>query len=231
MSSPTITLTPSAYSLLILHAARHPQATVSGLLLGTSQTGPDGPGLIVEKVVPLTHHWTELAVAEDVGLSLLEAHLSAASSSSSSTSSSQSLSLLGLYEAPSRVNALTPSASATRLATKIASRRRNAEGSASSSSSQQILVLDGSSLLQPDSDKAALLPFTVGSGNSSAKAAPETNVRVQGGDQTISKLRTLVREQGGWKTVHDLDDHLEDTSIDWLENAAALDTIRAVVRA
>lgn len=26
-------------------------------------------------------------------------------------------------------------------------------------------------------------------------------------------------------------DHLEDTSIDWLENAAALDTIRAVVRA
>lgn len=66
-TTPTITFTPTAYSLLLLHAARHPANTVTGFLLGSVQ----GAHATVEKVVTLGHHWTNLAVIEDVALGLV----------------------------------------------------------------------------------------------------------------------------------------------------------------
>lgn len=62
-----VTFTPTAYSLLLLHAARHPQNTVTGFLLGSVV----GSQVTVEKVITLAHHWTNLAAIEDVALSLV----------------------------------------------------------------------------------------------------------------------------------------------------------------
>lgn len=68
----SITLTSSAYSLLLLHAAAHPQSTVTGFLLGKRDGSGAADGeLIVDKVVPLAHHWGHLAAVEDVGLELV----------------------------------------------------------------------------------------------------------------------------------------------------------------
>lgn len=66
-SKTQITFTPTAYSLTLLHAARHPQNTVTGFLLGSVV----GSQVTVQKVIPLAHHWTNLAAIEDVALSLV----------------------------------------------------------------------------------------------------------------------------------------------------------------
>lgn len=64
---PSLTFSSSAYQMLLLHAAAHPEATVTGFLLGS---GPDETAT-VERIVPLAHRWTSLAAMEDAGLALV----------------------------------------------------------------------------------------------------------------------------------------------------------------
>lgn len=175
----SIAITPEAYALLVLHAARHPHATVTGFLLGSASSGTT----TVSKVVPLAHHWTNLATIEDAGLGLvsriraLEGRFWVGTyqpvehppkitpltwntplvwdrSASpfyqlqkSIEGSVDGLSLLGVYEAPSRANASEPSVSALRLAGKVAQATKAAKGKGKSAQDGSLLFLVSSDRL------------------------------------------------------------------------------------
>ncbi|PWN21104.1 hypothetical protein BCV69DRAFT_185371 [Microstroma glucosiphilum] len=210
----SIRLTSSAYSLLILHAAAHPQSTVTGFLLGKVDGSGDADGeLTVDEVVPLAHHWNHLGTVEDVGLELLTSHLA---------STSSKLSVIGVYEAPAKGSAIVLSHSALRLAGKVSQqiakgKSKEIDGGAGGRSRQACLalLLQNGSVLQPTSH--ALKPFFVPP-SSSAQTFNQDKLAVEDAEETIRTLTEAVRTKGAWKAVRDLDDHLEDTSVDWLNN-------------
>ncbi|CAO1635911.1 unnamed protein product [Sympodiomycopsis kandeliae] len=197
-----VTFTPSAYSLLLLHSARHPQNTTTGFLLGSAS----GKETKVEKVIPLNHHWTNLAVVEDVALKLLEAH-----QQSSTTSDPQ---LLGIYEVPSNIKAEKLSHSATRLASKLSQRTKT--------NALAVLV---------DLSKLILIPPVHGlesfvvKDNGNVQAGGKT--QLQDEQATIEKTLKLIRDDKLWKDLRDFDDHLEDVSVDWLDNSNVTKAIAA----
>ena len=61
---PNMKLSDEAYTTVILHAAKHPASSVTGLLVGDSTQS-------VERVVPLVHNWTDLAPMTEVASSLV----------------------------------------------------------------------------------------------------------------------------------------------------------------
>ncbi|CAO1622083.1 unnamed protein product [Parajaminaea phylloscopi] len=219
--SKNITFTAPAYALAALHAARHPHASVTGILLGNSE----GDSSVVTRVVPLAHHWTDLVPAEDNALALLQAHL-AGSTSASDNSSTR---VLGIYEAPARSDASSPSASALRLAAKVA---RSHSAASPQSSNAHLVLLNGPGILS-SSDAIKSYPITA----ASSGAVPTTTapVRIEKEEQTLKALREALQTPAGrspsapWQEVSDFDDHLEDTAVDWLNNRSAMDAISKVL--
>jgi hypothetical protein len=70
-SSTSYTLSPEAYALPLLHAARYTSYTVLGLFLGSldQSTGE----VTIKDAIPLLHHYTSLTPMAEAGLSLVRA--------------------------------------------------------------------------------------------------------------------------------------------------------------
>ena len=64
----TYTLSPLAYALPLLHAARYTSNTVLGLLLGSV----NGSEVVIDDALPLLHNYTSLSPMAEVGLSLAQ---------------------------------------------------------------------------------------------------------------------------------------------------------------
>lgn len=69
----TYTLSPTAYTLPLLHAAAHPSSTVSGLLVGTVTP----TAITATSAIPLTHRYTSLAPTAELGIELVRASAAA----------------------------------------------------------------------------------------------------------------------------------------------------------
>lgn len=67
-----MSISSSAYSIPILHAARYPSNTVLGLLIGTSSSG----SIVVEDAIPLVHRYTSLSPTTELGIDLVRARVS-----------------------------------------------------------------------------------------------------------------------------------------------------------
>lgn len=61
------TVSPQAYFKLFFHAAKHPQSSVNGVLLGKEAAGT----INIVDAVPLLHHWTSLSPMMEIGLDLV----------------------------------------------------------------------------------------------------------------------------------------------------------------
>lgn len=61
----TIQVGPRAFALPLLHAAKHPEALVCGVLLG--QVHADG-SLDVKTGIPFFHHWTSMSPMLEIAL-------------------------------------------------------------------------------------------------------------------------------------------------------------------
>jgi hypothetical protein len=66
-------LSAQAYLKIFFHAAKHPQSSVNGVLLGKEE--PSGKINIVD-AIPLLHHWTSLSPMMEIGLDLVRNLLS-----------------------------------------------------------------------------------------------------------------------------------------------------------
>ena len=60
-------ISDTAYSKIFLHAAKHPHASVNGVLVGKQ----DADTVEIVDIVPLLHHWTSLSPMMEIGLDLV----------------------------------------------------------------------------------------------------------------------------------------------------------------
>ncbi|KAN0060011.1 hypothetical protein ACQY0O_007984 [Thecaphora frezii] len=210
----TAVLAASAYHTILLHLSKHPTATVLGFLLGPSNSTSDQTD--VRTALPLSHHWTALAPVAEVGLAL-----------ATNYAESQGLEVVGVYEAPRDVTERNPSTQALRLAEKVASLSKRSHAT--------LLLVNNFTLLDPTTH--SLLPFSVSAPSSSAtkgtalpdaipksQSLADSSLRFDGANQVADVVKAAEAKirQRAWKHVVDLDDHLEDPSLNWLVQSASV---------
>ncbi|KAJ7781768.1 hypothetical protein DFH07DRAFT_791439 [Mycena maculata] len=193
-------ISATAYYKVFFHAAKHPQSSVNGVLLGKEE--PSGKINIVD-AIPLLHHWTSLSPMMEIGLDLAGRHAESAG-----------LNLVGYYQACERVDDTALAPVGERVAGKVKDGFKDAIA----------FVIDGEKI---GSGEVALIPYvsqgTVWRPFSSGTSAfsPGSNFQLSSPDLPRRAI-SLVREQGRHKTFGDFDDHLEDVTIDWLRNTACI---------
>lgn len=65
-------LEPLAYLKVVLHSAKYPTETVTGLLIGSQSS--DGV-VSIKDAIPLLHHWTDLSPMMEAGLQLVSSYI------------------------------------------------------------------------------------------------------------------------------------------------------------
>ncbi|KAJ6525294.1 hypothetical protein DFH09DRAFT_996214 [Mycena vulgaris] len=193
-------VSPQAYYKIFFHAAKHPQSSVNGVLLGKEE--PAGNVNIVD-AVPLLHHWTSLSPMMEIGLDLAGRH-----------AESMGLKLVGYYQACDRIDDTALAPVGERVSGKIKDGFKDAIA----------LVIDGENLA---SGGAAFIPY-VSQGTVWRPYSDETAAFSPGSIFQLSstdlprRALALVREQARHQLFGDFDDHLEDVTIDWLRNTACM---------
>lgn len=192
-------LSENAYLKIFFHAAKHPHLPVNGVLLGRQTSDV----VVIEDIIPLLHHWTNLSPMMEIGLDLAKGHAEA-----------QEMSLVGYYQASERLDDTALAPVGERVAQKIRDQFNDAVA----------FVIDGDKLGTGDPALLPYLPqpsttlwrpctaqspaFTTGSNFLLAKA------------DSPSRAIALVRDHNLHEKFGDFDDHLEDVTIDWLRNNA-----------
>ncbi|KAJ2749382.1 hypothetical protein IWQ56_007241 [Coemansia nantahalensis] len=203
MSEHTVSL--QAYAKAVLHCAKYPWAAVHGLLLTEKR---DGKIRHVD-AVPLAHTWTELAPMFDVALQQAQRF-----------AASKGLSVGGYYAAYEDPSETELSAAGALLANAVLA--QNADAVA--------FVLDAKQLA-PGSTNPGLVPYV--SADSQWRRAEFAGAKRAAGavfslenSRVLAATQTLVAERAEI-AVHDFDEHLGDTSLDWLLNPVLSERIRA----
>jgi proteasome lid subunit RPN8/RPN11 len=124
MSTTSIEVSYPAYSTVILHCAKYPASEVMGFLLGSVQSSK----VVIEKSIPVQHHWNRLSPMVEVAASLVSLNTNSVlkrlnllciQTQAYAESQTTPLKLVGIYHAPSDVTSSTrPELSPT--ATKLA---------------------------------------------------------------------------------------------------------------
>ncbi|KAJ3712945.1 hypothetical protein C8R42DRAFT_594049 [Lentinula raphanica] len=198
------TVGQQAYLKTFFHAAKHPHLQVNGVLLGKKVSGT----VEIIDAVPLLHHWTSLSPMMEIGLDLAGRH-----------AESLELQLVGYYQACERLDdtALAP------VGEKIASKVKEGFSDAVA------FVIDGEKIGSPDN--AALIPYLAQSPSSSWRPYTDAGAVTPFSPGSLFSLSSpdspahavsLVRDQQLHRKFGDFDDHLEDVTIDWLRNKAAM---------
>ncbi|KAM0756611.1 UPF0172-domain-containing protein [Meredithblackwellia eburnea MCA 4105] len=186
------TISPLAYTKLVFHAAKWPSDSVTGLLVGTfDQKTKKGD---IEDVIPLLHHWTELSMAMEAGLQLVEVYVK-----------SKSQSFLGLYVANAGLEDASIPSSTSIVADALVKELGQAV----------VLVVDNSKL--GSTSESPLLPFLSTSSFTSSTPSPAALVLT-----SPSIVATALEgiKSGKHIAVGDFDEHAEDLTVDWLVNGA-----------
>ncbi|KAF8582397.1 UPF0172-domain-containing protein [Ramaria rubella] len=197
----TYTISHQAYVKTILHAAKHPHKPVNGVFLGKLVVNSGSSTIFVSDAVPLLHLWTSLSPMMEIGLDLARTH-----------AESQGLRIVGYYQATEQLDdhALAP------VGEKVASKIKDTFSDAFA------LVIDGEKLGEGG---PALIPYIA----SGTTWRPQPSTFTAGSTFSLESLNSpkralsLVQEHGLHRQFDDFDDHLENVSIDWLNNADCVD--------
>ncbi|PWN39226.1 hypothetical protein IE81DRAFT_41433 [Ceraceosorus guamensis] len=184
-------LSPAAHFTLLAHVGLHPTSAVLGLLLASSSTSNES--VEVTRALPLVHHWTALTPQLDVSIALAIQHVK-----------KTGLKIVGLYAANE--------ATGDELSPMV---ERIAKALASSTQQADVLV----AVLKPRAlpSSAHLTGYRVSTSNSGSKQLGLNAIDTGAETRTVSILRRLqAGTQDAKIAASDWDDHLEDTSIDWL---------------
>ncbi|PWN37214.1 UPF0172-domain-containing protein [Meira miltonrushii] len=203
--SNSVKVSQTAYNTILLHCAKYPASATTGILIGTS----GNEGTLVVSAIPLQHHWNQLSPMVEVGLSLIQAHLSSEASSSTR--------IVGVYYAPNDVISSTKP-ELNPLPLKIAQTISTKIGTDSIALQINNAKLSNSS----KTDMHALSAYSVSAFTAQPKPISAQNaVKVGDGNSSATTLAKAEIAKGKWQDIVDFDDHLEDTSRDWLKTVAA----------
>ncbi|KIY45580.1 UPF0172-domain-containing protein [Fistulina hepatica ATCC 64428] len=186
-----------AYFKMLFHCAKYPQQPVNGVLLGKQS----GEHIDIIDAIPLLHHWTSLSPMMEIGLGVAQNH-----------AESSGMQLVAYYQASCTLDdtALAPVGEV--IASKIKSTFKHAVA----------FVIDGERI----GSAAALVPYVSESGASWQKyksSSFESGSQFQLSPPDVPTLAmSLVRREQRHLKFGDFDDHLEDVTIDWLNNSACM---------
>ncbi|KAG0162671.1 hypothetical protein DFQ28_000898 [Apophysomyces sp. BC1034] len=179
-----------AYTIPLLHAAKHPAQQVSGVLLGRV----DGEKITVSTALSLFHHWT--AMTPMLEAALQEAEIFA---------SQKNLQIVGWYQANARHDDSTLHEDAIRVANVIRQHSKQAI----------IFVVDNEQLASLSNN--AILPyiFSENQWRCNKQAFTRDSSITLSYEDTLAKVRGMF-STAAYHRIVDFDDHLEDVSRDWL---------------
>ncbi|KAH7103395.1 hypothetical protein BKA62DRAFT_636441 [Auriculariales sp. MPI-PUGE-AT-0066] len=190
-------LSHQAYIKVVFHAAQHPHKPVNGVLLGALRSGSSV--VDITDTIPLLHLWTSLSPSMEIGLDLAFGH-----------AADKGLNVVGYYQATERTDDSALAPVGERVTAKI--KEQFAEAIA--------LVIDGEALGSGD---IALVPYTQAKSlawHRETFNAPHYSLANQ---SSPARALELIRDSGLHRTLVDFDDHLDDVSLDWLNNPEAVD--------
>ncbi|TIB74481.1 UPF0172-domain-containing protein [Wallemia mellicola] len=181
------------HSKIIAHAGKYPECAINGILIGRlDDKNVELVGLIslmvLTDAIPVQHLWNKLSPVLEMALQLVEIH-----------ANSLNLQIVGLYEASELIDQHpTLSSTTTHILNKIKSNANN--------SKHVVGIAVDNRIILKDSKEAGLLTFK-----------PSQSQSFTSYTSTISpvdmpKIKTLCSH------FNDFDDHLENNSLDWLNN-------------
>ncbi|TIB81780.1 UPF0172-domain-containing protein [Wallemia mellicola] len=181
------------HSKIIAHAGKYPECAINGILIGRlDDKNVELVGLIslmvLTDAIPVQHLWNKLSPVLEMALQLVEIH-----------AKSSNLQIVGLYEASELIDQHpTLSSTTTHILNKIKSNANN--------SKHVVGIAVDNRIILKDSKEAGLLTFK-----------PSQSQSFTSYTSTISpvdmpKIKTLCSH------FNDFDDHLENNSLDWLNN-------------
>ncbi|KAJ1812581.1 hypothetical protein LPJ56_003816 [Coemansia sp. RSA 2599] len=209
---PEYVVSSQAYAKAILHCAKYPWAAVQGLFIGEKKDNK----FRLTDAVPLSHNWTQLTPMFDVALQQAQLY-----------AKSKDLAILGYYVANEDPESVQLSASSALFAKTVLSVNPDAAA----------FVIDAKNFKTSQSGQPALVAFSYvdsqwkeqpaafsgsaskGSGKNSAATFTLEN------NQALTTARILVEERAE-VGIYDFDEHLENVSLDWLQNSALNERIR-----
>ncbi|KAJ2498927.1 hypothetical protein GGH96_003927 [Coemansia sp. RSA 1972] len=201
------TVSSQAYAKAVLHCAKYPWATVQGLFLTETK---DNKIRYID-AIPLSHTWTQLTPMFDIALQ--QAQIFAAS---------KNLSVGGYYVAYEDPNNIQLSASSALLAKAVLAINSNAVA----------FVIDAKHLA-PESVRSGLIPFVsvdsqwkeqAGAFDSDKKGGKGSEFVLEN-NRVLVTAKRLIAERAE-AAIHDFDEHLDDVSLDWLQNPLLNEQIR-----
>ncbi|KAI8320610.1 UPF0172-domain-containing protein, partial [Martensiomyces pterosporus] len=198
---PEYVVSSQAYSKAILHCAKYPSETVHGLVLTEKK---DSKVRVVD-AVPIAHNWTQLTPMFDVALQQVSAY-----------AASKQLSIGGYYVAYEDTTATQLSASGSLLAKTVLALNEEA-----------VAFVVNAKNLAPESTSPAFVPYVYGSDSqwkeqsgafsgTSEKGAKGSSFVLEN-NQVLITAKKLAAERAEI-ALHDFDEHLDNVSLDWLQN-------------
>ncbi|KAI8328009.1 hypothetical protein BC941DRAFT_445793 [Chlamydoabsidia padenii] len=175
------------YALPLLHAAKYPSQQVCGLLLGKVEKDKVTK---ITTAVPLFHHWTTLTPMLEMALQQVELY-----------GEKKQLDIVGWYQANARVDDLSLADNAIKVADTIRQRSKAA----------QIFVINNAKLtsMEKATDGFEIYNYS----EQQWRKYQDTKDQVK--QDYLPKFRGLL-SSASYRRVVDLDDHLENVSLDWL---------------
>ena len=181
----TITVSQEAYTTILLHCAKYPASAVTGILVGTN----NNQDAIIVHAIPLQHHWNQLSPMIEVGLSLIQAHLSTGK-----------LAIIGVYFAPSD-NVSSTKSELNPLPFKVAQTISTKVGADSIA-----LQINNAKLADSKVDLHALSAYNVSSSANQPKPiSAQGAIKVGNGNSSATALAKAEIAKGRWQDLFDFD--------------------------
>ncbi|KAL0079260.1 hypothetical protein J3Q64DRAFT_1259629 [Phycomyces blakesleeanus] len=184
-------VSPRAYALPILHAAKYSSSTVCGVLLGKV----DAQEVEVVSAIPFFHHWTALTPMLETALQQAEIYATL-----------NDLKIVGWYQANEHDDDVTVHDNAIKVTDLIRQRIPQAV----------IFIVDDRKTDSSDKKESSILPYIFSENQWRANKLAFTKESNFGFtyEETVPKVRGLF-STSAYNKVVDFDDHLEDVSLDW----------------
>ncbi|XP_068098591.1 ER membrane protein complex subunit 9 [Hyperolius riggenbachi] len=182
-----VELNTHVYVKMILHAARYPHSTVSGVLLGRQTPGC----LTLVDCVPVCHLQLPLSLSMEVALTQID-----------SWSALQGLVIAGFYQANAGLRDTSINCAALKAASLISEYQEDA-----------VLILMENERL---SSSPGIPPLTVFCQNSNKQWVPKDKTLIMWGhwEETQRITRQLLQAKACQRLI-DFDNHLDDIRADW----------------
>lgn len=188
-----VTFEPAAYNTLMLHAYKHAELAVNGILLGREAGGT----VQVAKAVPLFHGITSLLPMLEVAMLQIDEYCA-----------SVDLTIVGYYHANERYADRELGHVARKIGERLQSRFN-----------QAVIALVDNRGMNSAPDKLPLFVFSLAGNVWTPLAASAVELLAAGA--AAPALEALVAA-GAQHKLHDFDSHLDDVSRPWLDQKLAL---------